>query len=120
MRDHRNHLGDRWIDLTFRSLLQVRIGQPVRQDIGDFLGRLIAIIRLLGHHLFDDGLQRKWHVRTNRSNRRRLQGLMRNQTLSQRAGIEWGMPSQEVIQRTPEAVDVGPGIDLVAVESLFG
>ena len=51
---------------------------------------------------------------------RRLLGLVFRDPLSQRSVGKRRVASQQVIERAAEGIDVGAGIDIMAVERLFG
>ena len=92
---------------------------PVGQCLAYVCGRLIAIVRLLGHHRATDLDQIRRSVFANLQHRRRFLRLVLDQPLGQRPVRERGVPGQQVIQRAPQSVDVGPGVDQVAVNRLL-
>ena len=92
---------------------------PERDSVNDFLCRLKAIVRFLGHHLFHDGLQRDGDIGTLDQDRRCGPGLVCHQPLCQRTAVEGRVPRQQEIEGTPETVDIGATVDLVAVDRLF-
>lgn len=99
--------------------------EPFAQSLRHLVHRLKPIGGIAGHHLPQQNQQSLTafgfaEFRTDHGGRFRLSGLMPQQSLSERAVAERRVSGQPIVDRTAEAVDVGPAIDLMAVQSLFG
>ena len=95
-------------------------GEPFRQLLGDLVGRLMTVIRLLGHHAFADPHQGGRSVVAIFENTRCGIPLMLHQPLGNRSiGIR-RMAGQQIVEGATQTVDIRPRVGLVAVERLLG
>src|SRR5262249_40631329 len=94
--------------------------QPAAQVVPELAGRLVAVLRLLGHRPQTDRLEVVGNLRVELPWRLRsiVQPGMHQHP---RVALERHLAGQELVQDDPETVDIAPAIDLVALApSLFG
>ena len=93
--------------------------RPWCQSLRHFVGGLIAIIGVLGHHLVDDGNHFGRYVLPQGADWLGLARLMPDELLRHGAVTERRFAGQAIIERRAETVDVGADIDIMAVQRLL-
>ena len=101
------------------SIVSVVI-DPLEQRVGGGLCRGMTVLGLLGHHRAENISECCGRVWPQRFYRGRRLGLVGHQPLSQRPLDKRRAAGEQKEHRATETVDVGPRIDRVAVQRLFG
>ena len=94
--------------------------QEWRQRLLDLPWRLEPPLRILGHHGRHDNGQLNGHLGTRQVQGERFHGLVRLQDVVEIRPLEWRISRQQIIERTAQAVDVGPDINVSRVVGLLG
>ena len=89
------------------------------QGAREFRRRLIPCGRVLHHHAFENRRHAFGHRGSNQPRRLRLTGLMPNQLLGNRPVRKRRFAGEQEIKRRPQAVDIRPDVDFVAIGHLL-
>ena len=92
---------------------------PVGQQLTDLVGRLKAIVGILGHHLPANLHQVRRGAGTLLGNAAGLPGLMLDDPLVQRPLGKRRVAGEQEVERTPQRVYVRPVVQIRALEALF-
>ena len=94
--------------------------QPVGQHLGDFPRGLKTVFRPFGHHPSHNRDQPRGDLGRDLGERGGLFGLMGQQPGREGSFRERRLSRQEEVKGAAQTVDIGPHVDRVAVERLFG
>ena len=81
------------------------------QVVGQLLGRRVAVLRLLGHRLVDDGLEVGGNRGVELAQRRRLVLGNLAEELAAVGAVEGRLQGQELVEGHAQRVDVGPAVE---------